>query len=833
MTTQDPSTLGPIHNFVTNTYGDKYLYSVNRHVFNSIGSHESYKAHYGKSLFEADRLYFIVGTDSGLLIQFIKKSGVPNGSRYVFIEPTDIYPLVLPIFESIEHNQQFFLYDEHNWNDKGNLPYFEPYAYLEAVRIQKSFAVEDGYYNAYHKLWFDTKLTLTSDLWRLKTQFGTYKFNLRQIENLAENQIPASCLKSSFMGFTAVLLAGGPSLDEVLPWVKDNRDKLVVFAVSRISRRLLELDIQPDIVVSVDPHPESFDVSKHMLEFPPSVLFVHNNHVTPLLLGQWRGPNVFMDFRYPWKPEIDSDNLHGIGPTVSNCAINLAIEMGFSQLVLAGLDLCFSREGYSHAKGSDERDIGAIVSFIGRTIKTNGGWIADTDDVFTNSIVALSNQAADAKSKNCALINPCKGAAAIDEVTHTELENIQLIPLQGSAVDILHRAVPSNDSQSRKLHYHSVLKELTPIRHQLNNIIKLSRRAIKYNDGLFGRNGKKADFKNKIKMDAIEKELNKKYGKLSDLAKVFGMAEFVRVFSTKDNEDWQDDDVEQTGRAYYKAYITGATKLLSHINSASERVHSRLEEEKVEPDFSVLYHQWMKDEQPGRWFVFDRKTNISINKADNSTGKYIYLLENKYNDVLTLKEHSHMPQLRKVATLSGVASKAREHFNNKDKQALSRMMLGIETREDAEAKPLFHLAKGYFYELENNLSDALAHYTQVENHPAVEDALNRIIIISLENQDLDNALLSLSIQCQISHIYKPRYAELLRISGQTQKAIDVYTEYLSLVPQDLTTMLKLGLLYKNIGHKEGALWVFEHILDSDPHNDTANKLIDEIKVASC
>jgi len=829
--TPDLSNPEPINKFVSNSYGDKYLYSVNRHVFDGIGSHESYKAHYGKALFQANMLYFIVGTDSGLLMQFISKSGIPDNTRYIFIEPPEIYTLVLPIFEDIDHSDQLLLFEGDKWQVKGNIPYFEPYAYIEAVRIQKSFAVEDGYCNDYRTLWFDTKLALTSDLWRLKTQFGTYKFSLRQIENLAENRIPASCLKNSFARSTVVLLAGGPSLDEVLPWVIENRDKLVVFAVSRISRRLLQLDIQPDIVLSVDPHPESFDVSKHMLEFSPNVLFVHNNHVTPLLLGQWRGPSLFMDYRYPWKPEQGLENLHGIGPTVSNCAINLAIEMGFSQIILAGLDLCFSREGYSHAKGSDEREIGAIVSFIGRTIKTNGGWIADTDDVFTNSILALNNQAIYAQSKNCTLINPCKGAAAIDNVTHTELDNIQLSPLRKPVGDILSHVIPADDRLSRISHYNSVLKELMPVQHQLTKIIELSKQAINYNEGLFGRNGKEADFKNKLKMDAIEKEINKKYGKLSDLAKVFGMSEFVKVFTLKNSEDWQDEDIEKTGLTYYQAYITGANSLLSHISAAIERINSRLEEENIEPDFSMLYRQWIKDEQPGRWFAYKGKNKDIEKISDEEKSRHIDRLEKTYHDVLTLKDHNHMPQLRQVATLSGVASKAREHFNNKDQPALHRMMAGLKTRKEIEAKPLYHLAKGYCYELESNLSKALEHYTKVENHPALEDALNRIIVISLENQDLENALFSLSIQCQISFTYKPRYAELLRITGQIQKAIDVYTEYLSLVPHDLTTMLKLGLLYKKIGHTEGAHWVFKHILDHDPDNETASNLISELKIA--
>jgi hypothetical protein len=60
----------------------------------------------------------------------------------------------------------------------------------------------------------------------------------------------------------------------------------------------------------------------------------------------------------------------------------------------------------------------------------------------------------------------------------------------------------------------------------------------------------------------------------------------------------------------------------------------------------------------------------------------------------------------------------------------------------------------------------------------------------------------------------------------------VYTEYLSVAPEDLSTMMKLALLYKKIGAKEGAQWLFEHIVDKDPNNTAAQDLLKQVKLSA-
>ncbi|MES9855310.1 MAG: 6-hydroxymethylpterin diphosphokinase MptE-like protein [Sedimenticola sp.] len=51
-------------------------------------------------------------------------------------------------------------------------------------------------------------------------------------------------------------------MEENIPWLENNRDSLVVIAVSRICLRLYILGVQPDIITHIDPQELGFDLGK-------------------------------------------------------------------------------------------------------------------------------------------------------------------------------------------------------------------------------------------------------------------------------------------------------------------------------------------------------------------------------------------------------------------------------------------------------------------------------------------------------------------------------------------------------------------------------------------
>lgn len=357
--------LGP---FRVNRFGDRYLIHVNRERFDKFGAEVVFEQRFGKSLFNRDTFYIIVGTDSGLLPRYVVRKGVPEGSRYLFVElPEVLARLDVEVVERIDYAAF-----EHCLESAKALDLNE-YIFIDKVEIIYCCAAEDVFWEAYRDAARKLKQTVNRYLWEVKSSLGFEVFIRRQLENLGENRVSANILTGLFEGKTAVLLAGGPSLDDIFPWLLAHRDEVVVIAVSRVSRRLLEVGITPDLLVSVDPNPSNFDVSNEMFHFSKTSLLVNSYHVCPYVLGQWGGKSVFWGNAFPWNSPLNANTSITMGPTVTNMALDTAVEMGFSQIVLAGVDLCYSRDGYTHAQASREHAIGACFMNTDVQVETYGG----------------------------------------------------------------------------------------------------------------------------------------------------------------------------------------------------------------------------------------------------------------------------------------------------------------------------------------------------------------------------------------------------------------------------------------------------------------------------
>jgi hypothetical protein len=718
-----------------------------------------------------------------------------------------------------------------SWSNKSEDFRFRDYFYLNNVTLLTALATDDAFMPEYQELFDRVQDDLRQLSWETNAQLGSETFVLRQLENIAENRVPAACLKNLFHGKTAVLLAGGPSLDDIFPWLKENRAKIVVFAVSRICRRLREVNVTPDIIVSIDPHPVSFDVSKEMLYFWERTLFINHFHVVPTLLGQWRGRSVYLGNRFPWETPRNEENLHMPGPTVSNTALSTAIEMGFSQIILAGMDLCFRSDGQTYAKGSNESDTGPKLGQVFAQVKTNGGWMAETGNDFKASVRMLGEQAEQAIKSGCRIINPAVGAAMIPNVEFLGIDEVVIEPLKESFLPTIDLALPPNTKNERCQHYKQMAKELTRAYGEVLNIRKLANEALRCNDGLFGRKGMQANFKYKKRMDKIERSLNTKYKKIIRLVKQFGIRNFLKLTRPDPDREWKNEEIEKIGRIYYEAMRDSSGRLAKLIKDAGRRLEARLEEEKESPDFRCLFSQWEKDNHPGRVFVWQTHRHPSENKIEPETKAKMEKMIEEYFNIVTNHETEHMRRCRKESTLNGVRSRALMLFKRRDKNALEKLSIMLTVHPDKNSKALHNLTQGYLNELNDETSQALENYQHLmmvehREDPVLEDGLRRISSICLKLNDTANALTALECLSTISPPYMPQFADLLRILGKHQQAMTIYTNYLEKVPSDLVTMLKVGKYYLELDIKEGASMMFQCVLQQAPENNAAKHMLE-------
>jgi predicted TPR repeat methyltransferase len=92
----------------------------------------------------------------------------------------------------------------------------------------------------------------------------------------------------------------------------------------------------------------------------------------------------------------------------------------------------------------------------------------------------------------------------------------------------------------------------------------------------------------------------------------------------------------------------------------------------------------------------------------------------------------------------------------------------------------------------------------------------------------DLALESLKTLASKSSDYSPMYADMLFATGDTDTAVEVYTDYLLANPGDLDSMLRLGNIFRQCGSVEGVVWTMGYILDKDPANQAAQQILSEI-----
>ncbi len=817
--------------FISNDFGDRYLYSVNRNAFNRIGSDALYRSMFGDKLFGEYQLYVIVGTDSGLLPAYLVKNGLRVGTKYLFVELPEVISAlsgagllealppeisVVPLEGFPEAAASFNMVD---------------YVFLDAVCVHEAAATRDANLLEYRNLSWLLNQNIKTSVRKIWTSTNASQFILRQLDNLAESRVCFSeALKDACAGRTAVILAGGPSLKGALPWVKENRERLVIIAVSRISRLLLEEGLVPHVIASVDPQKISFEVSREMLNYTSSdfPVFVYSNHASPLLVGQWEGKSIYTGPRFPWRTPLNVDTLAYSGPTVSNYAFDLAVHMGCSTIVLAGVDLCFSATGQTHAAGSNENKIGPDLGQISPRVETYGGGRADTNQGYADSLYILGLQAQRATEKGRRVCNSSLDAARVPCIEYQALEEIELGDWVESSGSVIAKMVPESTRQAKMAHYRLVSKEIERARRKFLRISELSREALECADGLFGRKGKKRDFRHKIRMDKIEQRLNRNFD-FSGLVRHFGLKRFFSSLRSTIDQ-MSDEQVETATYEYYEAYQAGTEYLIGLMDGVLERIQARIEEEKGVPDCARLLEQWEKDGQFGRLRLWRHRNPEQAERMQREMPDRVSLLEARFEGMMTEERTSQIDLLEKLHDVKHTRSKALLLFKRNQEDELEAMAKGLAGHPDQEkALPYLHFVNGLLAELHAEPALAVEQYQHLLadlEHPLTEDALLQIAHLSMGAGDTENALLAVECLVGISATYLPPFGDLLKAVGNYEEAFNAYNRYLAFAPDDVGALITLGMLCNEAGLSEPAQELFQRALERDPQNGAALAMLE-------
>lgn len=161
----------------------------------------------------------------------------------------------------------------------------------------------------------------------------------------------------------AVIVASGPSLNKNIHLLKDIQDKVLIIACDGSLKPLLDNEIEPHIVSSIERVWKTYEAfykdkqipEKTVLLAPPIIrkeIFQRfNNNRKILSLKSWEGIHEWIAQAIPHKGTLPT------GTSVAHLCFNFARAVGANPIIFIGQDLAYSSDGYTHAEGVEIREL--------------------------------------------------------------------------------------------------------------------------------------------------------------------------------------------------------------------------------------------------------------------------------------------------------------------------------------------------------------------------------------------------------------------------------------------------------------------------------------------
>jgi hypothetical protein len=209
--------------------------------------------------------------------------------------------------------------------------------------------------------YFETLETL------IKRNINKEKINIATLEKFGKLWVKNTCknLKKSFFsqGITEykncaknipfLILAAGPSLQDILPHLKEIKNKAIIVCVDTALRFCIKYNVEPDFIVLTDPQYWAY---KHIdgIKSPSSIL-ITESAVYPSVFRFLCKKIICCKSNFPLEHYFDSFRSEKgtlvAGGSVASTAWNFAQYAGASEIYVAGLDLAFVNK-QTHIKGS-------------------------------------------------------------------------------------------------------------------------------------------------------------------------------------------------------------------------------------------------------------------------------------------------------------------------------------------------------------------------------------------------------------------------------------------------------------------------------------------------
>lgn len=832
--------------FTRNTFGDEYLYAINREEFNQIGANATFKSRLKPALFAENHLHVVIGSDSGLLPGYILSKGLPSGSRYLFIEPEDLWHVITEKCNIDEYRMEITTPEDpfsslEKKTEQGIGFYFS----CGQVLLHKSLAAESGNFERYQELYVELDETITRANFTLQGNANLIKHYQNMVINSAEAVNDASIIKDVCKGYTAIVLAAGPSLMDHINWIRVNRKDVIVIAISRICGILKDCDLEPDIIATIDPIEYNFTISKQMLHFTGSLL-AHKAHAYHHLISSWTGKKIVIGNRLPWVTRLDSGFINtSYIITVTNLAIDIADWIGASQIILIGVDLCQGNTGGIHVQDKTNRNPPAISTNLVE-ITTNSGETAFSTTDYIESSKGVSAQAAFLVVKGVRCINPTPWAMRLDHVEHLSTNDILVQPQQQTARHALSGAVIEHGIPE----YRDALRK--EINRKKRETLKLKKLITQGRHLLLSIEQQRGGTENPYtQLRVIINKLQS--SPLSEIVKKHNWREFAVIFSTLDNQDNSNRTLSH--EKYFDAYGKGLDQVIELIKFPLEKIDLLQREENHKESVRELMDAWrvyierlpIQTKSYYTGYQYDKQFWLSAIAYRWKQTKYGGSdAENEYISEMARAFESEIDLPRSITKESGSRAlltinlnkaiiAANKFFLGNNHNGIKHLIGQVMEYPEEIASSYLHLLLGLLAEAENDPCMALNEYREIladENFMGLDQALRRISGICLERGDYENAAYAIESLATLSNRYLNSYAEILYALGYIEASINTFKLYLDAFPNDLQAARKYLALLIDGNMKEDALSVCRQYMANHPEESIFSTILESIVASS-
>ncbi|WP_130537795.1 6-hydroxymethylpterin diphosphokinase MptE-like protein [Thiomicrorhabdus indica] len=814
---------------VSNAYGETFYKAVNHLAFANEASEDIFNPLFNEYLEDQEALYVVIGTDSGLLKKYFETKRQHTFSNFLFIEFDEVLKALdqdVDTYESIEDK------DKHIWTFNQDFDFYQlnrvfgSYVIRRRVHLIKSLAVMDSKIDSpYGKLWEEFEVAYSHYIRSELNSQSAKVFEEQRLLNLADNLIPAREMGEKLEGRDAIILGGGPTLDDAIVWVRENQDKLIIFAAARIAKRMEKEGILVDFFVTVDPFPWSFDNSKAVLSHSEYSILVHSFHAQRRLISQWKGLSCYLGQRFGWKEESDELNYDGPGPTVTNTALHIAATMGATRLFLSGIDFCYAK-GQTHESTSVEAQHKDTVAHHGKAmLEDNAGNMTETGDDFYSAKIAMESMIRFylLHKPNLEFISLGLHSAKMENVTYRPVESIKLDkPLKSELMDEIKVELTLSQDERVSL----VTETLDIIKKQqkrFKKLFEISREGERLSEKVYDKKGQIQN-NNVKKIKKLQKKVNFYVGQDGNFITSYQAAIFSESFRPIEDESaMTNEEVIGQLKAFFGGMKTISQALSNLIEQSIQRTELRLGElqNKILP--VELFEQWKKWGEFGRslqwreWHdtqTLDDKNLQVLNKAVDAFKSEFDATDHQYQKMLD----------QNVNNVSKILARANNAFaknNLTEIETIIDHVAGFKEDNRSQQQDFLSLLKGMAEELKGNSVEAFNLYEPIQLPALRHLALKKMLPIAVNLEDYSVALEVLERLVKINLDYMLPYADMLKVLGNQNGAIEVLQMYLEKHPDKISVKNKLAALYIQSNQKTEAQMLISEVLEHDSNNTAA------------